>query len=417
MIQWNILTHHFWSLVIGGKSFEDVTVSVKDLITGDFAAAAVLIAFGAVLGRTSPLQLAVMAFIQNLLFTLHEEILVKEFKITDIGGSIVVHAFGALFGVAVSFVLGKTEGARGSPYTSRTNAVTSFIGTLFLWAFWPSFNSALGDPTGQQRAIVNTVLALCGSAVSAFLVSHLARRGRLSTEDIQNATLAGGVAIGTSANFIVHPSGAIFVGLLAGTVSTLGFAYIGPFMADVVGVEDTCGVLYLHGIPGLLAGLISSVVAYRADTDAYGPSLTTIFPERGNGRNATEVAGFQAAAVALVLGYALVGGLLTGLLLKLPLCNAPLSLYDDREVWAVEDADRFPNEFGQPDEETGLLSEDHTYPLVRTTAPEEGEDDADHGGAPVSTGSWTQSAVAPTPKDDGEEDAGQGGEVEMTSTA
>ncbi|CAE7594313.1 RHAG, partial [Symbiodinium sp. KB8] len=36
VIQWNILTHHFWSLVIGGKSFEDVTVSVKDLITGDF---------------------------------------------------------------------------------------------------------------------------------------------------------------------------------------------------------------------------------------------------------------------------------------------------------------------------------------------------------------------------------------------
>ena len=42
------------------------------MLTGDFAAATVLISFGAVLGKTSPLQLLIMALIEVLLSQINE---------------------------------------------------------------------------------------------------------------------------------------------------------------------------------------------------------------------------------------------------------------------------------------------------------------------------------------------------------
>lgn len=53
---------------------------------------------------------------------------------------------------------GKLE---GSVYVSD---IFAMIGTLFLWVFWPSFNSALVDtPDQQQRAELNTYLALAAA--------------------------------------------------------------------------------------------------------------------------------------------------------------------------------------------------------------------------------------------------------------
>ena len=44
--------------------------------------------------------------------------------------------------------------------------------------------------------------------------------------DIQNATLAGGVAVGASANLLVNPWGAILIGMIGGIISVLGFTYV-----------------------------------------------------------------------------------------------------------------------------------------------------------------------------------------------
>lgn len=44
-------------------------------------------------------------------------------------------------------------------------------GTVFVWVFWPSFNSVLPETNG--KAAFNTYLALAVSAVAAFMLSAL----------------------------------------------------------------------------------------------------------------------------------------------------------------------------------------------------------------------------------------------------
>ena len=43
---------------------------------------------------------------------------------------------------------------------------------------------------------------------------------------IQNSTLAGGVAVGTAAEFMLMPYGSLIVGFCCGTISTLGYIYL-----------------------------------------------------------------------------------------------------------------------------------------------------------------------------------------------
>lgn len=43
---------------------------------------------------------------------------------------------------------------------------------------------------------------------------------------IQNSTLAGGVAVGTAAEFMLMPYGSLIVGFCCGIISTLGYIYL-----------------------------------------------------------------------------------------------------------------------------------------------------------------------------------------------
>jgi len=108
-----------------------------------------------------------------------------------------------------------------------------------------------------------------------------------------NATLAGGVAMGANADMITSPFGALLLGFCAGAVSAFGFSHITPFVRSKLGLHDTCGVLYLHCIPGIMGALVSAIVAAMAD-DTFGEMYTNnnVFSMASKGRTARQQAGY-----------------------------------------------------------------------------------------------------------------------------
>jgi len=309
------------------SEWPSIDVNVVTMISADFATAAVLISFGVVLGVTSPLQLIVMTVIETIIFVVNEVIGRDYIGAVDAGDTIFVHLFGAVFGLAVARVLYNPDHARsekeGSSYSSD---LFSMIGTVFLWMFWPSFNggaAATGD--AQQRAVINTYYSLCSCVLAAFAFSALVMPSKkFAMEHLQNATLAGGVAVGACADMHLTPGGALAIGALAGILSVCGFQYIQPFLLSKLRVHDTCGVNNLHGMPGLLGGLISVLMAGLADSDTYDQfavqgvdkSLTEIFPQMGKDGTPAGQALSQFLAVLVTIAMASVGGIVTGVLMR-----------------------------------------------------------------------------------------------------
>ncbi len=103
-------------------------------------------------------------------------------------------------------------------------------GTLFLFVYWPSFNGGAASGSKQMRAVINTYLSLTSSVIASIIVSRITHNGKLDMEIILNASLAGGVVMGANADIIAKSYGAMLAGFIAGAVSSLGYAYIGPYL-------------------------------------------------------------------------------------------------------------------------------------------------------------------------------------------
>lgn len=380
-IQWSTITSGVFQFI--DQSDEDdcctIKVNLETLVGSDFAAAAVLITMGAVLGRATPFQLIIIAFFELMFYSCNEALNVNVLMAADIGGSMLIHTFGAYFGLAVSLVLYDKKAEDNDKNSSSYHSdLFSMIGTIFLWLYWPSFNGGLAAGNAQTRAIINTYYAMTASVLSTFLFSiFFDRDKKLSMVHVQNATLAGGVAVGAMADMVIQPWASLLIGMLAGFISVIGYTYLSPFLSKYLRLQDTCGVHNLHGLPGVFAGIGSIFAALNANFDGgdgveYGDSLYIVFPARaptnttklsmntyndftteaGEGRSAGSQAAFQLACLACTLAIAIFGGLLTGAIVRfLPKAKMglELNLFDDVEYWDLpDDADDY-----LPPKETG----------------------------------------------------------------
>ena len=113
---------------------------------------------------------------------------------------------------------------------------------------------------------MNTIWALIGSTMTAYVISTTMKH-KFHFEDILVATLAGGVGIGAPANIIINSGVSIFIGIIAGIISSVGYLVIGPRIDRHLGVEDKLGTNNLHGIPGILGGIVSALVLVGYSND------------------------------------------------------------------------------------------------------------------------------------------------------
>lgn len=81
----------------------------------------------------------------------------------------------------------------------------------------------------------------------------------------------------------------MIVGAFAGILSAIGFLKLSGFLEKRVGLHDTCGVNNLHGLPGILGGIIgaasTSVAEYSFSTDE---ELAETFKNIGEGTTTSE---------------------------------------------------------------------------------------------------------------------------------
>lgn len=78
---------------------------------------------------------------------------------------------------------------------------------------------------------MNTVLSLASCCVVSVIVSRiLSEENKINMEVLLNATLAGGVAIGSSADLCADPWATLLIGAISAVLSAVGFMKIGGFL-------------------------------------------------------------------------------------------------------------------------------------------------------------------------------------------
>lgn len=346
--QWSILTQAFFKIALENENnkWKNVQLKLDDMIEGDFGAATFLISYGAVMGKATFPQLFFMSVIESIFYGLNYRLGEEHLHATDAGGSMFIHSFGAFFGIFCAWVLYYDKGRKidVNPCNSSNqfSNTFAFIGTIFLWMYWPSFNTALLESDNRYRGIINSIFSMGGSCLGTFITAYLLHNGKLEAEDMLNASVSGGVFIGGSCNLLLVPYAALIVGFVGGIISTLGFEFIGKPCAKIYKLYDTAGILYLHGIPGVLGSIVTAITVACMTRKRWNPENSLIdaryqiIPKLAD-RSLSKQAGFQIAVEVITIAIASASGALTGLLMRLAPCGDNDVYFVDSEYWAQEE--------------------------------------------------------------------------------
>ncbi|OWK54115.1 RH-like protein [Lonchura striata] len=267
-------------------------VGMESLAKAVVSTTAVVISTGAVLGKANPVQLIVMTLVELIFFYVSRCINRTLLEVPEPLTVMHVHLFGAYFGLALTSRFPEPPPGLDKNRSTPKSELLSVLGTVFVWVFWPSFNSILAD--SKKKAVLNTYLALAVSAVAAFMLSALTSKdGKFRMAHIRSAALAGGVAVSYTAHLIQHPWIAMILGLLGSVITILGSHCLQVMLKPLNGswiscvnvcnyqlvtlgvnetfsssqrcfnpalkLQDTSGVHFTFGLPAVL-GAVAAVV-------------------------------------------------------------------------------------------------------------------------------------------------------------
>jgi Amt family ammonium transporter len=170
----------------------------------------------------------------------------------DFAGSIVVHAVGGWLALAAVLALGARTGRygpNGRPFPPSSIPWLG-LGTWLLCIGWFGFNVMSAQSTAGVSGLValNSLLAMVGGIVAASIA------GKADPGFVHNGALAGLVAVCAGSD-VMHPIGALVVGLVAGVIFVRGFT----ITQEKLKIDDVLGVWPLHGLCGLWGGIACGI--------------------------------------------------------------------------------------------------------------------------------------------------------------
>jgi len=217
------------------------------------------------------------------------------------------------------------------------------------------------------------VLSISASCLASAAVCRI-KFGKLEMEVILNATLAGGVSVGSASDLVVTAGVAMAIGTLAGIVSSLGFIYFGEWLSKKINLQDTCGVHNLHGMPGVLGGCIGAFSAGFADLafENDNSALLATFKALKDGRTVQEQGWFQLAALGVTLAISIGSGALCGWIASHvgKSGDGDFNLFTDDGHWVVHDGDKI----GDIDYNLGETVEHVELPAIENKVVDEPEE-------------------------------------------
>jgi Amt family ammonium transporter len=146
--------------------------------------------------------------------------------------------------------------------------VLCMVGTGMLWVGWYGFNagSALGADGIAANAFTTTTLATAVASFTWAMIEY-ARRGKSSVLGFCSGAVAGLVVI-TPACGYVDPTGAIVIGVAAGSVSFFACTKLKSWFH----YDDALDTFGVHAVGGTLGAFLTGVFA----TSSVNPNLTKL---------------------------------------------------------------------------------------------------------------------------------------------
>jgi Amt family ammonium transporter len=179
----------------------------------------------------------------------------------DFSGGYVIHMSAGVSGFVAAAIVGPRL-LRDRQHAVPNNLMMAAVGAGILWLGWNGFNG--GDPyyagADAASAVINTNVATAVGLLTWLLMDWWFTKSKKPTFlGAINGMICGLVGITPSAGW-VDGYGAILVGLICSAVVWVAWNYL-PKIKPFSKVDDALGVVYTHGMAGLLGGLLVGILA------------------------------------------------------------------------------------------------------------------------------------------------------------
>ena len=177
-----------------------------------------------------------------------------EMGFRDFAGGAVVHVTAGVAALVAALVIGNRRGFPDTPMPPH-NLTMTVTGACMLWVWWFGFNagSAVAADGAAGMAMLVTHISAAVASLT-WMAAEWIKFGKPSVLGIVTGMVAGLATI-TPASGYVGPSGALVIGLAAGS----GCFFATQFMKRKLKIDDSLDVFSVHGIGGMIGLLLTGV--------------------------------------------------------------------------------------------------------------------------------------------------------------